>query len=415
MGKKYILNRINTEVLIIGAGPAGSVAAGILHQKGKKILMVEKEQFPRFVIGESLLPGCMKPLEEAGMIDDLKQMGFQEKGGALFLRKEEVCDFSFEDQFSDGYNWTWQMPRAEFDKCMTDNLQKRGVDIRFRTAVTHIEFNGSDSVTTLTDADGETYEVAAKFIIDASGYGRVIPRMFNLDKPSDLPSRKTYLAHMTDSKRNDYQQPNRIHAIIQKPDCWTWVIPFSTGKTSVGFVRLPEQFGEYEGTDKEIYKSLVADEPFLQERFSEESFVMEPRTLQGWSVSTDKFYGPGFVLTGNVTEFLDPIFSSGVTLAVISSSRAAALVADTLDGQEVDWERDYKEYMKQGIDVFRTYVMAWYEGDLYKIFFTKNISVKIKSQICSVLAGYVWDLTNPFVRSHKESVRNLVNAIDSGL
>ena len=169
------MNRINTEVLIIGAGPAGSVAAGILHQKGKKILMVEKEQFPRFVIGESLLPGCMKPLEEAGMIDDLKQMGFQEKGGALFLRKEEVCDFSFEDQFSDGYNWTWQMPRAEFDKCMTDNLQKRGVDIRFRTAVTHIEFNGSDSVTTLTDADGETYEVAAKLSLMQVAMGELSP------------------------------------------------------------------------------------------------------------------------------------------------------------------------------------------------------------------------------------------------
>lgn len=158
-----------TDVLIIGAGPSGSVAAGILQQKGINTIIVEREQFPRFVIGESLLPGCMQPLDDAGLIDDLKKMGFQEKTGALFLRGTETCDFSFEDQFSDGWNWTWQVPRADFDKCMTDNLQRRGVDIRFRHSVTDIKFDGTDSVTTVEDAEGNKTTIQAKFIIDASG------------------------------------------------------------------------------------------------------------------------------------------------------------------------------------------------------------------------------------------------------
>lgn len=402
-----------TDVLIIGAGPAGSVAAGILEQKNINMIVVEREQFPRFVIGESLLPGCMSSLERAGMLDDLKAMGFQQKDGALFLRQEDRCDFNFNDQFSEGYNWTWQMPRARFDQCMTDNLQRRGVDVRFKTAVTHIEFEGTDSVTTLTGPDGEPYKISARWIIDASGYGRVIPRMFNLDSPSMLPARKTFLCHMTDSRRANYQDSNRIHAIIQEPDWWIWVIPFSTGVTSVGFVRLPEQFSKDEGTDAEIIRQLIADEPLLAERFQDEAFVLEPRVLNGWSVSTDKFYGDGYVLTGNVTEFLDPIFSSGVTMAVVSSSLAAGLVADQLEGKPVDWEKDYTQVMAKGIDVFRTYVNSWYTGELHKVFFAPVIQPKIKSQICSVLAGYVWDTKNPFVRSHKESLKHLVQLIEN--
>lgn len=402
----------NTDVFIIGAGPAGSVAAGILEQKKVKMIIAEREAFPRFVIGESLLPGCMQPLENAGMLNDLKCQGFQQKDGALFMRGNDRCDFNFNDQYTAGYNWTWQMPRADFDKCLADNLQARGVDLRYQTAVTNIEFDGTDSLITLSDPDGHPYQVSARWIIDASGYGRVIPRMFNLDKPSALPPRKTFLCHMTDSNRAQFQHSNRIHAIIQEPDWWIWVIPFATGNTSIGFVRLPEQFSDYVGTDDEIMRQLIADEPLLTERFKDQQFILAPRVLNGWSVTTDKFYGDGYVLTGNVTEFLDPIFSSGVTMAVVSSSLAAGLVADQLAGKKVDWEKEYATVMANGIDVFRTYVKNWYSGDLHKIFFSREVQPKIKSQICSVLAGYVWDTSNPFVRTHKESVKNLIQLID---
>lgn len=401
-----------TDVLIIGAGPAGSIAAGILQQKGIKTIVAEREQFPRFVIGESLLPGCMQSLEEAGMLDDLKNKGFQEKSGALFLRGDETCDFSFDEQFSEGWNWTWQMPRADFDKCLTDNLQRRGVDIRFRHSVKSIQFSGSDSMTQIEDADGNQIEIQAKFIIDASGYGRVIPRMFGLDRPSDLPQRKTYLAHLTDTRRMEYQQPNRIHAIIQNEECWIWVIPFSTGVTSLGFVRLPELFPEETGDLESYYRSLIASEPILAERFHSQEIKMGPRILNGWSIASQNFYGDGYVLTGNATEFLDPIFSSGVTLAVVSSSLAAKLITEQLNGRQVDWEIEYKKALKTGLDVFKTYVKGWYTGELQKIFFTPMLAPKIKSQICSVLAGYVWDDKNPFVRNHEQSFKNLVKLID---
>src|SRR5690606_4167261 len=126
----------------------------------------------------------------------------------------------------------------------------------------------------------------------------------------------------------------------------------------------------------------------------------------------DTFYGNGFVLTGNVTEFLDPIFSSGVTLATVSAQTAAKLVVKHLNGEPVDWEKDYKEHLMQGVDVFRTYVNAWYDGTLFKIFFADVKNDTFKRQICSVLAGYVWDMSNPFVRNHERSVNSLAHYLE---
>ena len=110
------------------------------------------------------------------------------------------------------------------------------------------------------------------------------------------------------------------------------------------------------------------------------------------------------MLTGNVTEFLDPVFSSGVTLATVSSQIAGKLVVEKLKGREIDWENEYMKIMMQGVDTFRSYVMAWYEGTLDTIFFADNQDPLIKSQICSVLAGYVWDLENPYVKNHTNLV-----------
>jgi flavin-dependent dehydrogenase len=402
----------NTTVLIIGAGPAGSVAAGILQQHDIPTIVVEKEKFPRFVIGESLLPRCMEAFQEAGFMEDLEQQGFQEKNGAYFIRDHDICDFSFETQFTKGWNKTWQMQRARFDKCLTDNLEKRGVDLRFQHTVQSITFEGSDSTTTIINEEGEEFQIKARFIMDASGYGRVIPRLFQLDRSSELPPRKTLLVHLKDPNRQQYQQPDRIHVIVQQLQTWIWLIPFSDGTTSVGFVSNPDYFEGLHGSTEEQMRTLIEREPMIRERFADVEFLFEPRFLSGWSVTTEKFYGDGYVLTGNVTEFLDPVFSSGVTLAAVSSSLAANLVVKMMNGGEVDWNMDYMVPMEEGVDVFRTYVNAWYNGDLQKIFFSNRIEESIKAQICSVLAGYVWDYSNPFVRKHKERVEGLAQMIE---
>src|ERR1700712_272360 len=206
-----------TDVLVIGAGPAGTVAASIVNKAGFKVRIVEKMKFPRFVIGESLLPRCMEALEEAGFVEAVKAKGFQEKSGAKFVKNGKICDYFFADQFTPGWNWTWQVPRAEFDKTLADTVEKMGVSVCYETTVTGIVFKGADSVTTVEDNNGNKTEIAARFIIDGSGYGRVIPKLFNLDRPSTQPPRKALFAHTNDTKRSMADEPNRITIVVHAP------------------------------------------------------------------------------------------------------------------------------------------------------------------------------------------------------
>jgi flavin-dependent dehydrogenase len=400
-----------TDVLVIGAGPAGTVAASIVNKAGYKVRIVEKMKFPRFVIGESLLPRCMEALDEAGFLDAVKEKKFQEKGGAKFVKDGKICDYQFADQFTKGWQWTWQVTRADFDKTLADTVEKMGVPIDYESTVTAIQFDGSDSVTTIVDKSGNSFQIKARFIIDGSGYGRVIPKLFNLDKPSNLPPRKALFTHTVDLRRALSDEPNRITIVVHQPGVWIWIIPFSTGVTSLGFVGDPSFFNNYPGNTEEQLRAMIDAEPYLKERFREIEFLFEPRVLESWSSTTNRFFGDGFVLTGNVTEFLDPVFSSGVTLATVSSQIAGKLVIEKLKGNPVDWENDYMKVMMQGVDTFRSYVMAWYEGTLDTIFFANDQDPLIKSQICSVLAGYVWDLENPFVKNHKTGLHRLASMI----
>ncbi len=407
------MQKENVDVLVIGAGPAGTVAASIINKAGFKTKIVEREKFPRFSIGESLLPKCMEPLEEAGFLDALKAQGFQQKFGAKFVNSaSQIMDFNFSHQFTEGWSWTWQVPRANFDQVLADEVQKMGVQIEFEATVTDVKINGTNSVTTVKNKDGSEKNIEARFLVDASGYGRVLPRLFKLDKPSNLPPRKTLFTHIRDTRRADYSEPDRILIVDHKPGVWAWCIPFSTGVTSCGFVSTPEFFDNFKGSPEEQLRAIIAGEPSIAERFKEAEFLFEPRVIQSWSSTCDKFYGDGYVLVGNATEFLDPVFSSGVTLATVSSQVAANLAVRQLQGEAVDWQKGYMDVMMQGVDTFRSYVLAWYDGTLQKIFFADEQKDDNIRSICSVLAGYVWDEENPYVKNHKTCLKRLGRLID---
>jgi flavin-dependent dehydrogenase len=407
------MNTEKIDVLVIGAGPSGTVAAAIVNKAGFKVKIVEKLTFPRFVIGESLLPRCMEALTEAGFVDALKEKGFQQKFGAKFVKNGKICDYFFADQFTPGWSWTWQVPRGEFDKTLADTVEKMGVPVCYETTVTAIEFNEKNSLTTIEDKNGNKTQIEARFIIDGSGYGRVIPRLFSLDKPSTQPPRKALFVHTNDVKRSMDDEPNRITIIVHAPGVWVWIIPFSNGITSLGFVGHPEFFKKYGGDNESKLRALSASQPYLSRRFEDVEFMFDTKVLEAWSTTTDKFYGDGFVLTGNVTEFLDPIFSSGVTLATVSSQTAAHLVIRKLNGETIDWEKEYMQPVMQGVNTFRAYVEAWYNGTLDTIFFAENPVQEIKNKICSVLAGYVWDMNNDFVKDAEQSVTKLAKLIET--
>ena len=401
------------KIVVIGAGPAGTVASSYLAKQGFEVIVLEKEGFPRFVIGESLLPKCMESLEEAGLMPPLLEKGYQKKMGASYYnKKNQTCSFLFSQQFSKSWDWTWNVQRAHFDQDLVGAAKANGVQFIFGSTVTAVEIDGGYRTVTYQPQDGGPTTLEAAFVIDASGYGRVLPRLFDLDKPSVQKTRGAVFAHFVDQKRSGREGDDIFIYPFDDKNSWIWAIPFSDGTASVGMVSEPEETKAFAADNFKEYREFVQNFPLLHGRFTEAPYQHAPMMILGYSVGVKRMYGEGYVLCGNSTEFLDPVFSSGVTLATVSGLQAAKLVEKELNGELVEWQRDYEELMKYGVEVFRSYVNGWYNGELQTIFFNPKINPLIKRQICSVLAGHVWDLDNPFVKKHKTILTTLAKVIN---
>lgn len=387
----------DVDVLIIGAGPAGTVAASALHRDGFRLLVVEKERFPRFVIGESMLPRVMNLLREAGLLEVIEKQGFMKKTGAVFLRGDDVCDFDFSEQSGDGWAYTYQVTRADFDKALADAVAERGVEIAFGCGVSAVNFAESGAEVTIDKPDKTVATVKAKFVLDCSGYGRVLPRLLDLEKPSSQAFRESLFSHVTGDQRPGGPGGGKIWVCIHPQGAWIWIIPFSNGKTSVGVVATPEFYQKFPGDPPAQLRAILMSDPNAARRLSNMEFAFPPKRIGGYSCAVKRLYGPGYALAGNASEFLDPVFSSGVTLAMESGMRAAKVIAKELRGQKPDWEKEYAEHLMQGVKTFRVYVNAWYDGTLANIFFAPDRDRDVMKKICSVLAGYVWDKSNPYV------------------
>ena len=399
------------DVLIIGAGPAGSSAAALLHQQGFKLLLVEKQVFPRFVIGESLLPHCMDLLKEAGLLDAVEAQGFIHKCGAVFLRGGETCNFDFSDQFTAGWKHTFQVPRADFDKILADTVAVRGVEILYGTGVTAIEFNQHGATVTVETPEMITQKISARFVLDCSGYGRVLPRLLDLERPTSFPTREALFTHVTGDQRPAGREGGKIWACIHPEGVWVWIIPFANGKTSTGVVATPEFFARHPGEPDVQLRSILLADPNVASRLGQMQFAMPAQRISGYACGIKQLYGQHYALAGNATEFLDPIFSSGVTLALASANRAAKTITRQLRGETVDWQADYADHVMQGINTFRAYVSAWYDGTLHDIFFAAKSNPDVMRQICSVLAGYVWDKANPYVAQPERALPLLAQIV----
>ena len=373
--------------------------------------MVEKQTFPRFVIGESLLPHSMDLLKEADLLECVTRQQFIQKNGAVFLRGNETCNFDFSAQFTSGWEYTHQVPRGDFDKALADEVASRGVEILYNCGVSAVRFEPSMATATLTRAGGETRAVTARFVLDCSGYGRVLPRLLELDEPSKFPTREALFAHVTGDRRPQGREEGKIWVCIHPGGAWIWIIPFSNGKTSVGVVALPEFFGQYPGSPSEKLRSILESDPNAAARLNGMSFAFEAQTIKGYACSVKRLFGPRFCLVGNATEFLDPVFSSGVTLALASANRAAKVLTRELRDEAPDWQKEYGDHVMQGINTFRAYVTAWYDGTLQDIFFASGRNPEIMRQICSVLAGYVWDVKNPYVSQADRALKLLAHIL----
>jgi len=387
-----------TQVVIIGAGPSGSVAAALLHQHNIKVMVIEKSVFPRFSIGESLLPACMEVIEQANMLDAVNKSDFQLKNGAAFHRNGHFTEFDFNDKFTPGIGTTFQVQRANFDKVLADQAQKQGVDIFYQHEVIALNLENKPLLTVL-DEHKQPYQIAADFVLDASGFGRVLPRLLDLELPSTLAPRKAIFTHIQDNISSTAFDRNKILISVHPddPEVWYWLIPFSNGSCSLGVVAKAEFLEKYPQDNNQALQQLVNEEKNLKEVLANALYPNPSGEIIGYSANVKQLCSDKFALLGNAGEFLDPVFSSGVTIALKSAQFASETLVKQLSGEEVDWQKDYQERLMVGVNTFRCYVEGWYTGELQRVILHPNPNPKIKRMICAILAGYAWDINNPFV------------------
>ncbi|MCE6978106.1 NAD(P)/FAD-dependent oxidoreductase [Pseudomonas frederiksbergensis] len=395
------------QVLVIGAGPSGAIAAALLKRKGHDVLMIERQHFPRFSIGESLLSHCLDFVEEAGMLEAVNAAGFQRKNGAAFAWGDQYSAFDFGDTFTKGKPTTFQVQRADFDKLLADQAELQGVDVRYGEAIVSADFSLPKPQLDVLREDGSQYRVEADFVLDASGYGRVLPRLLDLEAPSNFPVRQAVFTHVEDCIDSPAFDREKI-LITTHPtqrDIWFWTIPFSNGRCSVGVVAAAEHFeGRTENLD-DCLRGFIAETPSLAGVLNNAVWDTPARTIGGYSANVKTLHGQGFALLGNAAEFLDPVFSSGVTIAMRSASMAAGVLHRQLQGESVDWQAEFAEPLKRGVNTFRCYVEGWYAGTFQDVIFYQGGTADIRRMISSILAGYAWDERNPFVSEPKRRLR----------
>ncbi|MCH7310270.1 NAD(P)/FAD-dependent oxidoreductase [Acinetobacter sp. ANC 4805] len=417
-----------TDVVIIGAGPSGSSAAALLRQKGYAVTIIEKQYFPRFSIGESLLPQCMVFLEEAGLLDTVREhvesRGFQFKNGAAFLCGQKRSHYNFTEKFTDGPGTTWQVRRADFDHLLAQQAQQYGADVRFGHEVIAVDVASEQPILTVFDETQQQYQIQAKFLLDASGFGRILPKFLDLESPSNFPVRRAIFTHIEDGigDRADFDREKILITIHEKDHrAWYWLIPFADGRASFGVVAEQDFFDHYQSEDIEqnepepLLKRILADDPALSQVLEQAKFDTPVRTLVGYSANVKHLAGRNYALLGNAGEFLDPVFSSGVTIALKSSSLAVPLLDRVLQGEQVDWMQEYEVPLRKGIQVFRAYVESWYEGEFQDVVFSSNQNESIRRMISSLLAGYAWDEQNPIHKNAKRRLNTLAEYCREGL
>ncbi|MBN3757852.1 NAD(P)/FAD-dependent oxidoreductase [Paraburkholderia sp. Tr-20389] len=400
------------DVAIIGAGPSGAVAAALLRKAGRSVLVLERQHFPRFSIGESLLPQSMAYLEEAGMLQAVVEAGFQYKNGAHFVYRDQACAYDFRDKHSTGWGTTYQVERAVFDDLLIRCAAEQGADVRFGHTVLAMK-TGDEPVLDVVDEAGNAYQVHARFVLDASGFGRVLPRLLNLEAPTRMPTRAAIFTHVRDGIPVEAHDRSKITVAVhpEHRDVWYWMIPLANGRSSVGCVAEAAFLDVPEAEREAKLRALIQSEPTLNRLIGHAPFLMPVRHIGGYSANVERLHGPGYALLGNAGEFLDPVFSSGVTIALRSAHLAVQTLARQLNGETVDWQSAYDIPLRKGIDTFRAFVERWYTGELQDIIFYPHQTPLIRRMISAVLAGYAWDETNPYVADPVRRLNSLHEVI----
>ncbi len=385
------------DVLIVGCGPAGSTAANLLAQAGKSVRVLEREHFPRFHIGESLLPIDLPLFERLGLQIDGSAYHF--KQGAEFLdeRTGDFAFFSFADAMAGTPPNAWQVERATFDHMLARQAQARGAQLRFGVTVHDMRADADGVTVVTTEADGTTIGVEhrARFLLDATGQDAWLGRKARSISPVRELGRAAVFTHfegLSAEVRAELEPQGNIKVLVVE-DGWHWLIPLIGGRLSVGLVKWRGKL------DEDALEAAIAASPLIQ-RLTAGARRGPTRTIANWSYKNTQLAGSRWACVGDAAAFLDPVFSSGVSLAMLGAEKAVDLLLPALDaGQEADPRlmAPWATHMQPAYDAFEQLIRRFYHTRLvHHLFFAAEPDPALRRGLISVLAGDVWRRDNPF-------------------
>ncbi|MEH6569608.1 MAG: tryptophan 7-halogenase, partial [Halioglobus sp.] len=381
------------DVLIIGAGPAGTTAAALLAEHGLKTWLVEREEFPRFRIGESLLPGGNAILKKLGVWEKMDDAGFIRKYGAEFVSadgKSRVHNI-FANGLVKNLDYTYQVERSRFDSLLLDNALEKGAKLKQPCRVISVE-EQAEGWLVILESQGQRIEVPSRWLLDASGRTAFLGRRLNL--PEDeipYPKRFAVYNHFTGVKRAAGKEGGNI-VITRLRDGWFWAIPIDADKTSVGVVstRKKEEWKDPAFTPQVFFDKEIERAEFLQGLMRDAQPLDKFRVTADYTYSFSHYGGPRYLLLGDAASFIDPIFSSGVYLAMHSAAMAVdIIIAAQREGRALT-AMDTKQYtrsLKKNVRVMRNLIEVYYDPRGYEVFMSPTERFKLFQSVNSIVAG----------------------------
>jgi 2-polyprenyl-6-methoxyphenol hydroxylase-like FAD-dependent oxidoreductase len=377
------------DVLVVGGGPGGSSAATFLSRGGLTVALAEREAFPRFHVGESLLPANMPVLGRLGVLDEVKSRGFLVKYGAYF--HDQDMDLGYQFFFREGKPWppyTYEVQRGEFDKILLDHAGRQpNVTLLQPATVERVAFDDDGVTVSLSEAAGPR-EIRARFLVDASGRDAFIASRHGQRRPIEGLGKVALFAHFRGGRRWPGREKGNIRIFSFEPG-WFWYIPFHNGTTSVGCVLHARTVRGREGNLEQLYESLIARCHGLRDALDGAPRITAVHSAANFSYRTDPAVGDRFVCVGDAIAFVDPIFSSGVYIATQSAelSSAEILKAFRENRFEVRRFRGYERRIRKGMQPFQRFIRNFYDPSFVEMFLKPREFAGMVDGVTGVLAG----------------------------
>ncbi len=384
------------DVVVCGGGPGGSTAAAFLARQGFSVALFERERFPRFHIGESLLPYNVPLFQRLGVLEKLRASGPQVKLGARFYHQgtDHARLVRFADAFDGAPASAFQVKRAEFDALLLEHAREAGVRVSEGTRVEEVLFDGERATGVRVKGPGgeEARGVPAKAVVDATGRDALLSRRLGGRQKDPALDRSAAFAHFSGFRRAESPAGGDI-VVVTTPDGWWWLIPFSDGTVSVGVVMPSSSFAKRTGSVEELFEGRIAATLEVRSLLEGNPRIGEVRAIPDYSYRTPRTSGDGFCLVGDAACFLDPVFSSGVLLAMSSGEMAAEAIGQALSRRGRVDAADFRAMEKtygRAISRFSRFVHGFYEPHVLETFYTESRVPLITGAVTTVLAGAVF-------------------------